>query len=84
MKKKRNEVPWPWGLSRLCTKSHDGALLCATSVVSVALWLMNSEQKHTTETQSTQRLHRGTCLQSEPGLLARPGGNELGMKDIIS
>src|ERR1043165_1891018 len=33
--------------------------LCATSVFSVSLWLMNSEQKHTTETQRTQRLHRG-------------------------
>jgi hypothetical protein len=32
--------------------------LCATSVFSVSLWLMNSEQKHTTETQRTQRLHR--------------------------
>ena len=36
----------------------DIALLCATSVFSVSLWLMNSEQKHTTETQRTQRLHR--------------------------
>ena len=25
---------------------------------SVSLWLMNSEQKHTTESQRTQRLHR--------------------------
>src|SRR6185369_15551877 len=25
---------------------------------SVSLWLMNSQQKHTTETQRTQRLHR--------------------------
>jgi hypothetical protein len=43
---------------RLCLKSHNGALLCATSVFSVSLWLMNSWQKHTTETQRTQRLHR--------------------------
>jgi len=28
---------------RLCTKSLDRALLCATSVSSVSLWLMNSE-----------------------------------------
>jgi hypothetical protein len=28
---------WP------CTKSLDRALLCATSVFSVSLWLMNSE-----------------------------------------
>jgi len=42
----------------LCTKSQESGLLCATSVFSVSLWLMNSEQKHTTETQSTQRLHR--------------------------
>src|ERR1041385_553863 len=33
-------------------------LLCATSVFSVTLWLMNSEQKLTTESQRTQRLHR--------------------------
>src|SRR6185369_15533756 len=33
-------------------------LLCATSVSSVSLWLMNSEYNHTTETQRTQRLHR--------------------------
>ena len=39
-------------------RRHDNALLCATSVFSVSLWLMNSEQKHTTETQRTQRLHR--------------------------
>jgi N-acetylglucosamine-6-sulfatase len=30
---------WKW----LCTKSLDRALLCATSVFSVSLWLMNSE-----------------------------------------
>src|SRR6185369_10145779 len=34
--------------------------LCATSVFSVSLWLMNSEQEHTTETQRTQRLHGET------------------------
>src|ERR1700754_1035993 len=34
------------------------ALLCATSVLSGSLWLMNCEQKHNTETQRTQRLHR--------------------------
>jgi len=34
---------------------REGPLLCATSV---SLWLMNSKQKHTTETQRTQRLHR--------------------------
>ena len=39
-------------------KSHASPLLCAISVFSVSLWLMNSEQKHTTETQGTQRLHR--------------------------
>ncbi len=44
--------------ARLCTKSHEVTLLCATSVFSVSLWLMNSEQKQTTETQRTQRLHR--------------------------
>jgi len=27
-------------------------------VFSVSLWLTNSKQKHTTETQRTQRLHR--------------------------
>src|ERR1044072_7470690 len=43
---------------RLCTKSHDNALLCATSVFSVSLWVVKSEQKKTTETQRTQRLHR--------------------------
>ena len=37
-------------------------LLCATSVFSVTLWLMNWEQQHTTETQRTQRLHRGLGL----------------------
>src|SRR6185436_7258414 len=42
----------------LCIKSHEGHLLCATSVFSVSLWLVNSKQKHTTETQRTQRLHR--------------------------
>src|ERR1044072_1219328 len=46
------------GANQLCTRSHNNALLCATSVFSVSLWLMNSEQKHTTETQRTQRLHR--------------------------
>src|ERR1043165_1641565 len=51
---------------KLCPKSLNGALLCAASVFSVSLWLMNSEQKHTTETQRTQRLHREV---SEPGLL---------------
>src|SRR6185369_11298069 len=45
-------------LNWLCTKSLDTLILCATSVFSVSLWLMNSEQKHTTETQRTQRLHR--------------------------
>src|ERR1043165_5898024 len=43
---------------KLCPKSLNGALLCAASVFSVSLWLMTSEQKHTTETQRTQRLHR--------------------------
>jgi hypothetical protein len=32
--------------------------LCATSVFFVSLWLMKSEEKHITETQRTQRLHR--------------------------
>src|SRR6185369_4774757 len=53
---------------RLCTKSQISPLLCATSVFSVSLWLMNSEQKHTTETQRTLRLHREF---SEPGLLVQ-------------
>ena len=35
----------------------DRTLLCATSVFSVSPWLINSEQKYTTE---TQRLHRGS------------------------
>ena len=48
---------------RLCTKSHNSALLCATSVISVSLWLMNSEQKHTTETQRSRRLHRETSAE---------------------
>src|ERR1043165_919861 len=51
--------PGRFGLDRLCTKSLDRALLCATFVFSVSLWLMTSKQKHTTETQRTQRLHRG-------------------------
>ena len=46
------------GFARLCTKSHESLLLCATSVFSVSLWLMNPDQKRTTETQRTQRLHR--------------------------
>ena len=50
-------------LEGLCTKSHEGPLLCATSVFSVSLWLMNSKQKHTTETQRTQRLHREINMQ---------------------
>src|SRR6185369_10718318 len=41
------------------SKSPDSGLsLCATSVFSVTLWLMDSELQHTTETQRTQRLHR--------------------------
>ena len=43
---------------RLCTKSFDCALLCATSAYSVSLWFMNSEPKYTTEAQRTLRLHR--------------------------
>src|ERR1044072_504674 len=43
---------------RLCTKSHDNALLCATSVFCVLRWLINSKKKPTTEQQRTQRLHR--------------------------
>jgi len=43
---------------RLCTKTHAIALLCATSVFSVSLWLNNSQQTLTTETQRTRRLHR--------------------------
>jgi len=58
-------------LSGLCTKSQISSLLCATSVFSVSLWLMNSEQKHTTETQRTPRLHREF---SEPGLLVQSLG----------
>ena len=53
---------------RLCTKSHDSALLCVISVFSVTLWLMNSEQNTTTETKRTQRLHREI---SEQGLLVQ-------------
>jgi hypothetical protein len=32
--------------------------LCATSVSSVSLWLMDSQRQLTTEAQRTQRLHR--------------------------
>ena len=49
---KRYEFNW------LCTKSLGRALLCAISVSAVSLGLMNSEQKLTTESQRTQRLHR--------------------------
>jgi|SRR5215208_688916 len=34
------------------------ALLCATFVCSVPLWFIIAQKKTTTETQSTQRLHR--------------------------
>ena len=47
-----------WSRWRLCTKSLRTPPLCANSVFSVSLWLMNSEQNHTTETQRTPRLHR--------------------------
>src|ERR1044072_4922362 len=48
---------------KLCFKVRTGfelkvlvlRILCATLCFSVSLWLMNSEQKHTTETQRTQR-----------------------------
>src|SRR5215217_5391539 len=44
-------------LVRLCTKSNEVLLLCATSVFSVSLWLIipgpNSRQRH-----REQRLHR--------------------------
>src|SRR6185295_14168629 len=47
-----------------CTKGTESSVvsqfgfLCATSVSSVSLWLTNSWQILTTETQRTQRLHR--------------------------
>jgi hypothetical protein len=47
-------------------------VLCAISVSSVSLWLMNSEQKLTTETQRTQRLHREL---SEQGLFRQSDGD---------
>src|SRR6185295_5469564 len=53
-------------MRRPCTIN---ALLCATSVFSVSLWLMNSQQKHTTETQRTQRSHREINME---GLCATP------------
>src|SRR6185437_10671691 len=62
-------------------KSHEEPLLCATSVFSVSLWLMNSEQKHTTETQRTQRLAqrnqyvRTFCAKPECIALAQKSGN---------
>ena len=58
---KRSSI-WRAESPGLCTKSHESLLLCATSVFSVSLWLMNSEQKHTTETQRTLRLHRETHM----------------------
>src|SRR5688572_17021597 len=36
--------------------------LCATSVLSVSLWLMVAYPTHTTETQSTQTLHRDNLV----------------------
>jgi len=39
-------------------ESQQIALLCATSVFSVSLWLTEFAAKLTTETQRTQRLHR--------------------------
>src|ERR1700741_1753692 len=57
-----------FSLLGLCTNSLSiRALLCATSVFSVSLWLMNSEQKHTTETQRTEVAQRNP----EPGLLVQ-------------
>ena len=45
--------------TRLCTKSLDRALLCATSVSSVSLWLMNSEVKpHHRDTEDTEVAQR--------------------------
>src|ERR1044072_7922867 len=55
---------WPSGFAQEVTKP----LLCATSEFSVSLWLMNSEQKYTTETQRTQRLHREAVTSSSRGL----------------
>ena len=37
--------------------------LCATSVFSVSLWFTIAQQKKTTETQSTRRLHREAVAQ---------------------
>src|ERR1043165_1495573 len=43
----------------LCPKSPNGALLCATSVFSVSLWLMKSEQKYThRDTENTEVAQR--------------------------
>jgi len=65
---------------RLCTKSHEGPLLCATSVFSVSRWLTNSKQKHTTETQRTQRLHREIMPSSRLHCLLWPFGGGLCVK----
>src|ERR1700741_2616642 len=46
------------GVRRLCTKSRNSTLLCATSVSSVSLWCTFAGDPSTTETQRTQRLHR--------------------------
>src|ERR1700741_142042 len=57
-----------WCDSWACTKSLDRALLCATSVSSVSMWLMNSEHN----TPQRHRGHRGCTEKSpEPGLLVQ-------------
>src|ERR1044072_2477983 len=53
-------------LGQLCPKSPNGPLLCGTSVFSVSLWLMNSEQN----TPQRHREHRGSTEKTqELGLL---------------
>jgi hypothetical protein len=49
---------WRFGSDQLCTKSHDNALLCATSVFSVTLWLLYLEFHNHRDTENTEVAQR--------------------------
>ncbi len=39
-------------------KNHEGSLLCATSVFSVSLWLMNPSKTHYKDAENTETAQR--------------------------